>query len=1457
MTELPAFAPDVREWFAGQFEGATDVQVRGWSHIAAGEHALLCAPTGSGKTLAAFLWCIDRLARLEPGAEPGVRVLYISPLKALAYDIERNLERPLAGIGELARARGSDWRRPSVAVRTGDTTQKARRRQLREPGDIFITTPESLYLVLGSQARETLRSVETVIIDEIHALAPNKRGAHLALSLERLCHLTGRDVQRVGLSATQRPLEEVARYLGGDRDVAIVDSSSAPSIDLEIMVPVADMEDPAAGIESRAGVNADDAEARRSIWPSVYPRLLELIRAHTSTIIFANSRRLAERLAQQLNELAEEDLVRAHHGSVARRQRLDIEQQLKDGQLRGLVATSSLELGIDMGAVDLVVQIESPGSVARGLQRIGRAGHDVGARSVGKLFPKFRGDLLESAVVARCMLDQEIEPLRVPRSTLDVLAQQIVAMCAVEPWPVAALHGLVRRTYNFADVSEHALASVLDMLSGRYPSDEFSELRPRINWNRADDTLSPRPGAKMLSLVNGGTIPDRGLYAVHLGEDGPRIGELDEEMVHESRTGETFLLGATTWRIQEITRDRVIVSPAPGEPGRMPFWRGEGPGRPIELGRALGAFIRRLDELDDDEAIEHLRAEHFMDPLAAENLVRYIDEQRQSTGTLPTDRSITIERFRDELGDWRVCILSPFGARVHAPWALAVERTLADRGIKGVQTLWSDDGVVLRLPDTDALPDTTLLLPDPDEVEELIVDQLGSSAMFATHFRENAARALLLPRRRPGTRTPLWVQRMRSQTLLGVAQQYPGFPIVLETYRECLQDVFDMPALVEVLGDIRAGRVRVDHVETPAASPFARSLVFAYVATYLYEGDAPIAERKAQALTLDRNLLRELLGSEELRDLLDAEVVDDVEAELQHLADTRRARHADALHDVLRRAGDLDAGEIAARCDGDATGWLADLAGQTRAVEIELAGTRRWIAAEDAGRYRDAFGCAVDASLPAVFLEPVAGALSSVILRWARHHGPFHPPDIAGRYGLDAHDVDVALRELAAAGRMLHGDFRPGGVDREWCTPEVLRTLRRRTLAKLRSEVAPVEANVLGRFLPAWHGADRPARGGAARLGAVLGQLEGVAVPLSDLESRILPARIRDYHPRMLDELGATGELIWIGRGGLAKTDMRVALYRRSNVSALAPPVAAGAEDDLDDMRTAILAHLRERGASFLVDVRDAAGNPPSDQLMAALWDLACAGLVTNDTFQPLRALRTRNRARRSRRSAAVTGGGRWAAVDRVVGERSETARAAARAQMLLDRYGIVSREAAVAESIPGGFSAMGKVLRAMEEAGKARRGYFVEGLSGAQFAHPLAVDRLRAERNDDGADGFVVLAADDPANPYGALLRWPPTHNEAARPSRRAGALVVLSNGHCALYVESGGKRLTTFRDTPDVDRDVAFTEGLPRIVRAVRRKSMRVEHIDGVPTTQSTLRTLLARAGFVADYRGDTLEV
>jgi ATP-dependent helicase Lhr and Lhr-like helicase len=1452
---LEAFSPAVRAWFAASFPAPTQPQIEGWPAIIGGGHTLVCAPTGSGKTLTAFLASIDRLTTTPP-ADPKrrTRVLYISPLRALAFDIEKNLRSPLMGVGLAAERLGVPYHEPLVAMRTGDTSARDRQRLIRNPVDLLITTPESLYLMLTSSAADTLVNVDTVIIDEIHAMATTKRGAHLMLSLERLEAITVKPPQRIGLSATQRPLEEVAHFLGGHsadgkrRPVIIVDAGMRKQMEVEVVVPCEEM---------------------GNIWESVYPAVLAQVLAHRSTIIFCNARRQAERLAANLNELYNErtggeDLVKAHHGSLAREQRVIIEDELKRGQLRGIVATSSLELGIDMGAVDLVIQVESPGAVSRGMQRVGRAGHSVGEPSKGTLYPKHRGDLLEAAVVAQRMITGQIETTRFLRNPLDVLAQQIVAHVAIHPeCSVDSVAALVRRCANFAELSDDLLHNVLDLLSGRYPSEEFNELRPRLVWDRTAGSLRAREGSKRLAVTSGGTIPDRGLFGVFL-PDGTRVGELDEEMVYESRPGETFLLGASTWRIEDISFERVIVVPAPGEQGKMPFWHGDRPGRPLELGRALGAFQREMRSLDAGAATSKLMGDYHLDRFAAGNVVSYLAEQAQATGVVPDDRTVVIERFRDEIGDWRVCILSPFGTPVHAPWAMAIERRLIERYDMPIETMWGDDGIVLRLPEAaEAVPLEDLII-DPDEIDELVVGALPQTSLFSARFRECAARALLLPRRRPDRRTPLWQQRQRAADLLAVAAKFPAFPILLETSRECLQDVFDLPALREVLQQLRSRTVRVVSVDTAKASPFAQSLLFNWIAAYMYEGDTPLAERRAAALSLDRDLLRDLLGAEELRELLDPGVLADVELELQCVADGRRARDPDELHDVLRKVGDLTAFEVDLRCESAAAELLAELTRTRRVIDVQLGGELRFIAADDAARYRDAFGCNVPLGLPLAFTEPVPHPLESLVARFARTHSPFTAAEVARRFVVPVERIVGALAALEAADRVIHGEFRPGGVGREYCDVDVLRQLRRRSLAALRREVEPVEPDTYARFIQAWHGIPGERRGLDAVV-EVLGQLQGAALVASALEAEIMPSRLRSYRAADLDELCTTGDVVWVGAGAIGANDGRIRLYFADQFATLHASFEP-AESPASPLHDAIRAHLASQGASFWNQLRAAAVDATDAELLAALWDLVWAGEVTNDSLAPLRALlgsgkskaaapqRSRPRPGRLTRIGPPAGAGRWSLVARLrTTEPSPTQSAHAAALQLLERYGVVTREAVLAEGVKGGYAATYSVLKILEERGQVRRGYFVAGLGAAQFSLPGAVDRLRSAR--EAADPSlhpelvpapVVLAATDPAQPYGAALDWPET---SGRPARSAGAQVVLRNGVPQVWFDRRSAHLVTFPEAADT----SWADALASLVKDGRSRSVEVRKVDGSPIDRHGAQaTALLAAGFAECYRG-----
>jgi ATP-dependent Lhr-like helicase len=1522
-TALGGFSPATRAWFAGAFDAPTPAQTGAWAAAQAGQHALVVAPTGSGKTLAAFLWSLDRLAAEPPPTDPlkRCRVLYVSPLKALAVDVQRNLRSPRTGIRQEAQRLGIPAPDITVGTRSGDTPAAARRAFNRTPPDILVTTPESLFLLLTSAARESLRGVRTVIIDEVHSVAATKRGSHLALSLERLDELLEQPAQRIGLSATVRPVDEVAAYLGGGRPVQVVQPKSAKTIEVTVEVPVEDLSSlgqPTGEVEGSAA----GADRRTSIWPSVEARVLELVQAHRSTIVFCNSRRLAERLTSRLNDLAAEEsaplnapfpaeavgqsgttaggqavVARAHHGSMSREQRTIVEEDLKAGRLPCVVATSSLELGIDMGAVDLVVQVEAPPSVAAGLQRVGRAGHQVGAVSSGVMFPKFRGDLVSCAVVAERMAAGAIESIRYPRNSLDVLAQQVVAMVAMEPWTVGALGTVVRRAAPFAALPDSAFHSVLDMLAGRYPSEQFGELRARITWDRVTDELRGRPGAQRLAVTSGGTIPDRGLFTVMTpggddGSSGSRVGELDEEMVYESRVGDTFLLGSTAWRVQDITRDRVIAVPAPGMPARMPFWRGDSVSRPLELGRALGAFVRELVAADPPAA--RLRAQAAgLDDWATDNLLAYLSEQREATGRVPDDRTIVVERFRDELGDWQVAVHSPFGAQVNGPWALAIGARLREHRGVDARVASADDGIVLRLPEAfddsgaEVIAGAEDVLLDPDEVEQLVIAEVGGSALFAARFRECAARSLLLPRRSPGRRTPLWQQRHRSAQLLEVASGYEQFPVVLEAMRECLQDVYDLTGLRELMSDIRARKVKVIEVTTTQPSPFARSLLFGYVGTFLYELDAPLAERRAAALSLDSTLLAELLGSESVRELLDADAMAQIEAQLQRTDPERHARDVEGAADLLRFIGDLSVQDAAAR--GVAQQWLEQLAADRRALTVRVAGEHRYIAVEDAGRYRDALGTALPVGVPEAFTEPMPDPLAELASRYARTHGPFAPAVLAQRFGLGVAVVAGVLDRLSATGRLVRGELRPDGVGTEYCDAEVLRRIRRTSLAKLRAEVEPVEPAALGRFLPQWHGINT---GSAKRLRrvantedllGVIEQLAGAPLAASALESLILPARLLGYSPALLDELTASGEVTWTGCGNLPGGDGWLALAPTDVADLLLPEVDPAPPDSplhrelmsILDGGALFFRQITERVGAALVAAEQSA--PADTEIIGALWDLVWAGLATNDTLAPVRALvgtkgarhtprRTAPRGRYARmragrpvapsRSGLPTVAGRWSAA--VPREPDPTRRAHARAEAFLERHGVLTRGAVDTERVTGGFAAVYRVLRAMEDSGRCRRGYVVEGLGGAQFAIPGAIDRLR-EQSGSGtsstsntAPDALLLAATDPAQPWGAALDWPAVQGSEDggrtkhRPGRKAGALVVLVAGTPTLYVERGGKSLLSFTTDPEALRHAA--EELAAAVRDGRLAPLAVERADGVSALGAELGKVLTAAGFRA---------
>ena len=1587
MTGLDQFSEATREWFRASFGRPTDAQEGAWNAVSQGKNALVVAPTGSGKTLSAFLWSIDRLFSCPPEAAKTT-VLYISPLKALGVDIERNLRSPLVGIGHtvrrLAGERGhtddaGELPEPpqiSVGVRTGDTSAKQRRDLVRTPPHILITTPESLYLMLTSQAKQTLAEVETVIVDEVHALAGTKRGAHLAVSLERL-DLMLRDAgsspaQRIGLSATVEPRDEVARFLGGRQPVEIVAPESQKEWDITVSVPVEDLAAPEA---DSSGPEMGDQPLQPSIWPHVEHKVVELVAQRRSTIVFVNSRRLAEKLTGRLNEIWAEkrggatepdaahtvepepaepaELARAHHGSVSKEQRALIEEDLKSGRLRCVVATSSLELGIDMGAVDLVIQVEAPHAVSAGLQRIGRAGHQVGEVSVGWFFPKHRGDLVSTAVVVERMLAGQIESLHIPRNPLDILAQQTIAASALDSLDVEEWFETLRRSAPFASLPRSAYEAVLDLLAGKYPSDRFADLRPRIIWDRDAGTLSGRPGAQRLAVTSGGTIPDRGLFGVYLvGSEesesaavagsartgGRRVGELDEEMVYESRVGDVFALGTSSWRIEEITFDRVLVSPAFGQPASLPFWRGDGLGRPAELGRALGSFVREVHAGGQDEAVRQRLQRLGMDQWARENLIRYLADQQEATGTLPTDSRLVIERTRDELGDWRIILHSPYGLQVHAPWALAVGERLHERyGLDGA-AMASDDGIVLRVPMMDEEPPGAELFRfEPEELEELVTSQVSASALFSGRFREASARALLLPRQNPGQRTPLWQQRQRSSQLLEVAAGYPDFPMIMEAMREVLQDVYDMDALLELTRGISQRQITLVEATTHRPSPFAQSILFGYIAQYLYEGDSPLAERRAAALSVDPELLGELLGRVELREFLDQQIIDDAEAHVQRLSPTRRLptspgargedRAAESVADLLRLLGpltpeqlaqrlesprshtpDADAEEVdrgeagsqgadgqAADAEGaahaaapEAEAWAEQLVSSQRAFRVSWQGQPAYAAVEDAARLRDGLGVPIPPGIPQTFLDPVADPLGDLVGRFARTHGPFTIGAAAGALGLGRAVVADALRRLTEEHRVVEGLFRPEGLpegeETEWCDVEMLRRIRRRSLAALRAEVEPVPVRAYAQFLLQWQGvveADEAA--GAAELSvadlsAVLSQLSGAAAPASAWESFILPARLPDYRPGMLDELLASGEVVALGRGALTGHDGWVAFAPREDAETLLTPAPAQVEEE-GTLRQAVVETLGRGGAWFadaLHDqlVRDGVSTS-AQQTADALWELFWEGRVTPDSFAPVRSFlasgstahrqkprpsRSRHASRRmalrqsvqahrgrlgadtSTTGAEVGVGGRWSLPP--AAETVPTVAAHTQAEILLDRYGVVTRGSVISEQrtgrspkeaagegpLAGGFAAVYKVLAAAEEAGQIRRGHFIEQLGAAQFTGSATIDQLRAiserledasgeqrsggndspgahTRRQEASAAPIALAATDPANAYGAALDWPavpgaeePGSGISARPGRKAGAVVVLCRGELVVYMERGGRTLLLFTEDEEL---------------------------------------------------------
>ncbi|WP_296181074.1 ATP-dependent helicase [uncultured Corynebacterium sp.] len=1538
---LDRFRPQVAQWFQDVFAAPTAVQAQAWEKISRGEHALVVAPTGSGKTLAAFLWALNNLVEREgqlalpvgsgtTGSAAGVKVLYISPLKALGVDVENNLRAPLTGIARTAENLGLDVPDISVGVRSGDTPSAERARQVRKPPDILITTPESAYLMLTSKAAGILKTVDTVIIDEIHALAGTKRGVHLALTLERLQQVAG-DFQRIGLSATVRPLSAVSNFLGGNRPVEIVAPAAEKKWQLDVHVPVEDMSDlptPEQGstigemtVDDAIGISSSSVDesalpTAKSIWPFIEDDLYTEIMAHRSTLVFVNSRRTAERLTSRLNELYAQEhdpeslspetrrdpaqlmkqvdvagkapavIARAHHGSVSKDERAMTETMLKEGTLKAVVATSSLELGIDMGAVELVVQVESPPSVASGLQRVGRAGHFVGAVSHGSFYPKHRADLVQSTLTVSRMRAGLIEEMHTPRNPLDVLAQQTVASVAAageDGLDADEWYETVRRAWPYRDLAREVYDSVLDLVSGVYPSTDFAELKPRVVYDRVTGVMTARPGAQRVAVTSGGTIPDRGMFGVFLytgsgdGSAGAprRVGELDEEMVYESRVGDVFTLGATSWRIEDITRDQVLVTPAPGHTGRLPFWNGDGAGRPYELGKALGEYRREVFSSPDIIA--------DADDNARSNIVAYLQEQNEATGVIPDEKTLVLERFRDELGDWRVVLHTPFGRPVNSAWALAVGARVGERTGMDPQAVAGDDGIVLRLPEAESEPDGSIFAFDADEIADIVAEQVGNSALFASRFRECAARALLLPRRNPGKRAPLWQQRQRAEQLLDVARKYPSFPIILETVRECVQDVYDVPALTKVMRELGHRGIRIAEVTTEQPSPFASSLLFNYTGAFMYEGDSPLAEKRAAALALDPALLAKLLGTVELRELLDPEIIAEVHAQLQRTDPSRRARTTEEVADLLRVLGPIPIDELGAHTDVPLS--ALDQLG-TRIMRVRIGGREHLAQAQDAPLLRDALGIPIPPGIPAQ-VATISDALPQLVSRWARTRGPFVLRDLTAAFDIS---VSAAHTVLGALDGVVEGRYRQGVEEQEYCAAAVLKTIRSRSLAAARAATEPVSGATFARFLPEWHSiapaGKRPALRGADGVFSAIEQLAGVRLPASAWESLILPARVGDYSPTMLDELTSNGEVLIVGAGKAGAADPWIMLLPSDYAAQLAPETDA---EGVTMVQRSILDVLGRGGGFLFADIAAEAPGT-TEETREALWGLVEMGLVSPESFAPIRtrlssggsrsgrtAHRSKRRPTRSRlrmgrtsfaqaQNAAGAGippdvMGRWSLA--VPASTDATSRSVAHGEAWLDRYGVLTRGSVVAEDVLGGFALAYKVLSGFEESGKAMRGYVIDGLGAAQFSTPAIIDRLRGLADSPDVTGWpsgttepetFVLAACDPANPYGAALPWPQRDDADGKatggPTRSAGALVVLIDGLPIAHLTRGGKTLTTFIESLPDGIDPA--EVYPRLVSALTDMVARgalsplvVEKCNGSPIHKTDAAAHLREAG------------